>query len=132
MEKSSSLKLPYIAGRPMMTVQLSHRKCTRYFRLLIDSGADYTIISQRDALLLGIEYAQLKAKEIKVEAANLSFMHTKKVRLTLKIDGIELKIPVLIAKEEVECLLGRRGFFEAFDVLFQERERQVVLYKKSV
>ncbi len=45
----------------------------RYFELLIDPGADYTLISQYDAQLLGFKYKAIKQKEIKVEVANLAF-----------------------------------------------------------
>lgn len=102
----------------------------RYFEFLIDTGADYTLISQYDAQLLGINYRNIKQKEIKVEVANLAFIHTKKISLLLTIEGREFIVPVLVAREQVESLLGRRGIFEHFDVLFQEHNQQVLFKKR--
>jgi predicted aspartyl protease len=102
----------------------------RYFEFLIDSGADYTLIANSHAYLLGLEYNKLKSKEIKVEVANLAFIHAKKAKLTLTIEDMVFTITVLVAKEEVECLLGRRGVFDNFDVIFMESERQVIFKKK--
>lgn len=99
----------------------------RYFEFLIDSGANYTLISKSDAYVLGIDYKNIKKNEIKVEVANMTFIHGKKINLILIIENIELKIPVFVAKEEIENLLGRKGVFEYFDVLIQERKKQVIL-----
>lgn len=114
----------------MVTVQLkASQGKARYFEMLIDSGADYTLIPKTDALLLGIDYNSIDSQEIKVEVANLAFIHTKRTNIILTIHDIEISIPVLIAKEEVECLLGRKGVFDVFDVIFQESKNQVVFIK---
>ena len=103
----------------------------RYFRLLVDSGADYTLISSADALLLGLDYQEIRSPETKVEVANMASIHTKKTLLTLTIESLAFKIPVLVAKEEVECLLGRKGVFDQFDILFQEKEGRVVFIQRD-
>lgn len=103
----------------------------RYFELLIDTGADYTLISQYDAQLLGVTYKAIKQKEMKVEVANLAFIRTKKVSLLLTIEGHDFTVPVLIARDGVESLLGRKGLFEHFDVLFRESHEEVIFKKKA-
>lgn len=100
----------------------------RFFEFLIDSGADYTLISRYSAQLLGIHYKDIQAEETQVEVANLALIHTKKVQLILTIESHDINIPVLIANENVSPILGRKGIFENFDVLFQERDKQVVFY----
>jgi predicted aspartyl protease len=102
----------------------------RYFEFLIDSGADFTLISKADAYLLGIDYKELPGKEIKVEVANLAFIHAKQTRFTISIEGHDFTIPVLIAKEEVERLMGRKGIFENFDITFKELEKEVIFKRK--
>lgn len=101
----------------------------RYCEFLVDSGADYTMIPNSTALVLSLEYEKIDSEEIKVEVANLAFMHTKKTTLTLTLEGHDFEIPVLIAKEEAECLLGRKGIFENFDILFQENQQQIIFKK---
>ena len=123
-------KFPYIDGYPMIMAKLRKENCkARYFEFLIDSGADFTMISKSYAAVLGLEYAKIKNTEIKVEVANLTFIQAKRTTLILTIEGNDLAIPVLIANEDVECLLGRKGFFENFDILFQENQQQVIFKK---
>lgn len=125
------LKFPYIQGRPMLMAKLRHGKNrARYFEFLIDSGAGVTLISKADAFLLGIDYSKLPGKEVRVEVANLTFIHAKQIRLTLTIEGQDFSIPVMIAKEEVERLLGRKGIFENFDITFKELEKEVIFKKR--
>lgn len=121
-----SLKLPYIKGRPMVVAKLRKDDGpARYFEFLIDSGADYSLISRYDAALLDISYKELQQPEVKVEVANLTWIHTKKIVLLLTLNGYELRVPILIAREYVEALLGRKGVFEYLDMLFEERKELV-------
>lgn len=101
----------------------------RYLEFLVDSGSDFSMISNTTAMVLGLEYEKLKTEEVKVELANMSYMHTKEAALTVTIEGNDLKIPVLIAREEADSLLGRKGVFEKFDITIQESQQQVIFKK---
>lgn len=102
----------------------------RFFEFLIDSGADYSMISKADALTLGIDLNIMHGEEINVELADLHIMKTQKIQLLMTINGTELEVPVLIADGSVECLLGRKGIFEHFEVVFREKEQEVILKKR--
>ena len=104
-------------------------KRARYFELLIDSGADYTLISKSDAMIFGLDYDKLTTKEQELEAANQTKILAKKTTLMIAINGDELKIPVFISKNEVERLLGRKGIFENYEITFQERKQKVIFKK---
>ncbi len=124
---TSTFKFPYIKGEPKLMAKLAFLPGkSRYFEFLIDSGADYTLISQVDTFKLGLEYEKIESEEIKVIMANLSSIHAKMAPFILTIEGKEFHIPVFVAKEEVKPLLGRKSIFENFDVIFQEREQLVV------
>lgn len=111
----------------MMTAKLQKGKNrARYFEFLIDTGADYTLISKSDAQLLGIDYLGIDSQEITVEVANLSVIHAKRTSVKMILDSEEFVVPVLVAREDVERLLGRKGIFDSFDVLFQEKVGRVV------
>lgn len=125
-----SLKFTYVHGRPMLTAKLQKDTNTgRYFDFLIDSGADYTLISKFDACLLGIEYENLTESEIKVEVANASFINTKKTSINIFLGNEEFSMPILIAQEEVERLLGRKGIFSKFNITFKEYLNMVIFNK---
>jgi predicted aspartyl protease len=101
----------------------------RYIGMLIDTGADFTLISRSYASLLGIKYNELKSETEKVEIANLETINARKTRINIEIDGENFDIPILIANGEVEALLGRKGVFDRYEVTFQEAEQQVILKK---
>lgn len=83
------------------------------------------MIWQGDALTLGIEYNKIKGEEYKAEVANFDLLHTKEVDLEININDQFIKVPALITKEPLDPLLGRKGIFDHFDILFQEAQEQV-------
>ena len=110
-------------------------KKARFFQMLIDSGADHTLISKSDAAVLGLDYEKIRSKETEHTAANLSPIHGKMAKILITLIGnkdeeIEFDIPVFVTREEVECLLGRKGIFEKFEILFREKEQEVIFNKK--
>lgn len=124
------VKFPYIKGRPRITARLFLRKKKfRYLELLIDSGADYTMISKQDASVLGIVYKKIKQPETRIEVANLTPLKAKRISLKIIIGEELFTIPVLVADGVVESLLGRKGIFEYFDITFRERNNEVVFEK---
>jgi len=126
------IKLQYIDEKPRLTAKFQVDGGTaRYLTLLIDSGADYTLISHISALLLGVDYHSLDVPEIDLETANLEIMKAKKIHLTITIEGQNLTIPVLISNQYIENLLGRNGVFKHFDILFQESRQKVIFSQPS-
>ena len=116
----------------MLMAKLGKDKTSaRYFEFLIDSGSDYTLIPKSAATLIGIDYNHIPKQKTKVETANLQSINAKRTELHLDIRGEQLKIPVLVCEEEVECLLGRKGVFENFDITFQERAQQVIFRQSN-
>ena len=114
----------------MLMAKLRHEDGkARYFEFLIDSGADFTMIPRSYASILGIQYKKLLGKEVKVEVANLTYIYAKRTTLFLTLADNNLVIPALIANNEAECLLGRKGLFENFDIIFQENKK-LVIFKK--
>lgn len=114
----------------MLTAKLQKGKNkARYFEFLIDSGADYTLISKSDAYLLGIEYEKIDTKEIEIEVANLSFIHAKKSLVKITVGNHSFNTQILIAKEGVERLIGRKGLFTEFKITFKEKENTVIFNK---
>lgn len=108
-----------------MTKVKKGKNTLRYLEFLIDSGSDYTMIWQGDALILGLEYKKIKGPETRAEVANLHVIHSKEVRLEIEINDSFIEVPVLISKEPMTPLLGRKGIFDRFEILFQEAKEQV-------
>lgn len=122
----SLLKYAYRKGRPYITVRVKKPDSDyKYVKFLVDTGTDRTLISRSTGLLLGIDYDALGSKITSLEVANLSSLQVKEAQIVMDFDGEEIKVTVWVADQYLEDLLGRKGVFEHFDVLFQEADQQV-------
>jgi hypothetical protein len=97
--------------------------------MLVDSGADCSLISYKTGKLLGLQI--LETDEID-EAFGVggSVTYIRK-RITLTVDDYSLRIPVawvqdLKYKDEI---IGRETVFDAFDIEFKQAE-EIILFKK--
>jgi len=99
------------------------------FAGLLDSGADFTLISLDLAKFLGLKLGEETTTggiggSAKVRKSNLS--------MTIKKDRYRynLTIPVLVLMkdyEDVPILLGRNGFFDAFHIHFKQNKERITL-----
>jgi predicted aspartyl protease len=101
----------------------------RNILMLIDTGADISLISKSFASLLGIQYAKIKSETVKVETASLDKINARKTKIHIKIGDDKFEIPIFVANDEVEALLGRKGVFDRYEVVFQETKQQVIIKK---
>jgi hypothetical protein len=94
---------------------------------IIDSGSTEVYVNREIADILGLE----SGEEIKVETAGgLTIGHESSIsiEIPLKHNPIKLSnIPCCILNDLNETILGRTGFFQAFEITFCEAERWVSL-----
>lgn len=98
----------------------------RPFTFLFDTGAEVTIVSKLIANLVGLN---LKEGEITslfgVEGRPILGI---KGNLQLRIGTQEIILPCLYSfKENTPLLLGRAGIFDRFNILFNNRKKQIEL-----
>jgi hypothetical protein len=99
-----------LRGRPIET------------HMLMDSGADYSMIDDSYARHLGIDLNQCPVRPVRgitgVSEARLS-------RLNIYVCGSWLEVPVLFAPDRWPQLLGRRGVFDNLFVAFVHGARML-------
>ena len=100
---------------------------------LVDSGADYSVIFDEHAQILGIDTTNLEKIAVQGIGGKLTAAITT-TTIELKGPGehrkFTLEIPLMILPKQSEnhpILLGRAGFFEKFEVKFNETEKAVML-----
>ncbi len=121
-------EFPYIHGRPRITAKLVKNKDELHFvDFLVDTGADYTMMSKFDAEAIGVDYGDIKGKEIVFEAANITSIRGKETRLIMSLRDMTFSIPVIITKGENERVLGRIGFFDTFNVTFKQKIGVIII-----
>ena len=116
-EMSSSLGAVY---RPLMKVGLKDVDGIIFeISIIVDSGADITVLSKRVGDIMGIDVEEGEEKIFRgIVGEIIAYVH----RIPLFIDGKELEVRVAFALAEVPNLLGRLDIFRNFEINFRKEE----------
>lgn len=116
-ENSSSLGFVY---RPIAKVGLKDANGDMFeLSMLVDSGADISILSKRIGDIMGVDVEQGEAKVFRgIVGEMMAYVH----KIPLFIDGKEVKTRVAFALSEVPNLLGRLDIFKNFEISFRKEE----------
>jgi hypothetical protein len=94
---------------------------------IIDSGSTETFISGEISEILGLELSE----EIKVNTAGgdtIGYESNISIEVPMKHNPVKIiNMPCCVLKDFNEIILGRRGFFTAFQITFCEAESWVNL-----
>ncbi len=132
---SSSIEFPYrtrIEGgvtllTPVVLAELPTPYGVYPLRMLVDSGADCTMLSRALGELAGLDVLSLP----KINARGIAGQSVEVYRgsVTLRIGDLHLPpIPCLYSDAvNSQLLLGREGFFDLFNITFDNRRKKVVL-----
>lgn len=94
--------------------------------MIVDTGADYTILPRQWAQKLGIDFNKdcWKMETAGVGGEKMSFFLKKKIEVDL--EGIKKKVPVaFFDDDQAPALLGRLGFMELFETKFVKNKKVV-------
>jgi len=90
--------------------------------MIIDTGADYTLLPKRYAGILGINLSQdcIKEKTLGIGGTETVYQYKN---LPVKINKWQKKIPVgFLKRDNVPPLLGRLECLEIFRLIFHEKK----------
>lgn len=87
--------------------------------MIVDSGADYTILPRHFSEKLRISLEKDCVKDITKGVGGEQTVYLYKSKIQAKIGSFERKVPLaFLDSDEVPPLLGRLGFLETFDTQF--------------
>jgi len=87
--------------------------------MIVDSGADITVLSKRMGDIMGIDVEKGEEKIFRgIVGEIIAYVH----RIPLFIDGKKLEVRVAFALAEVPNLLGRLDIFRNFEINFRKEE----------
>lgn len=108
--------------RPVAQVQFQHQKDKSWqpIEMIIDTGADYTLLPKFLAPVLGISLDK-DCKSITTQGVGgNSQVYLLKKKISIKLDHFKRNIPIgFLKNDSVPPLLGRQEFFETFKVIFE-------------
>jgi len=131
------LKFPYrlqlreegeIIPLPLVPARFFSNKESVEFLLLLDSGAEISLLTKEDAELLGINLE--KGERVKLRGIGGSidgFKHLVK----MVIGEIKLKAPAVFANVDSR-VLGREEVFDKFFILFDEEVKQTIFIRRNL
>ncbi len=117
--------------QPDYSITLSTKNFSEKLSMLVDSGADISIIPLWTGLDLGLKVAEGELIE-KAEGVN-GFVEYVLRNLNFEIDGHKFMAPVgWVQTDFVEdILLGREVVFDIFDVEFKQIDEQIIFKKRE-
>lgn len=129
--KGKELRVPEIGllWIPVAKVELISNEKNYYCEMIVDSGADITLIPRRLGEFLGLSLVKEKIREIRgIGEATIPYVIKN---LILKIGNHKFTARIGVALvEEVPLILGRLDLFDRFDIEFKQRAR-LTIFRKS-
>ncbi|MBI2334679.1 retroviral-like aspartic protease family protein [Candidatus Daviesbacteria bacterium] len=112
-----------ITRRPVAEVYFQHKNNIRWLpiTMVVDSGADYTLLPKFLALSLGISLSKdcrlIETRGVGGE----STVYLLKRKIRVRLGEYERAIPVgFLGNNHIPPLLGRQEFLETFKVIFEK------------
>lgn len=109
--------------RPIAQVSFQHQKDGSWqpVTILIDTGADYTLLPRFLASPLGVNLLN-DCKIISTQGVGgESKVYLLKKKIKVKLGNFSREIPIgFLTEDYIPPLLGRKEFFETFRVIFEE------------
>jgi len=94
--------------------------------MMVDTGADYTLLPKKYSEVLGIDLINCVPKTtLGVGGSETVYLYKS---LTVRLKNWQKQIPVgFLERDDIPALLGRLEFIEAFEVIFKNFE---IIFKK--
>lgn len=90
--------------------------------MVVDTGADYTLLPKRYSVILGIDLTRDCAAETTLGVGGVETVYQYK-NLPVKLGNWEKKIPVgFLERDDVPALLGRLDCLEELNLNFRDRK----------
>ncbi|HWY79294.1 MAG TPA: hypothetical protein VNW29_02960 [Candidatus Sulfotelmatobacter sp.] len=118
--------------RPIIDIKLKHEGKEVNYAVLLDSGSDFNIFHSDVAKLLGIDISGLKPFSFGGVKKGVSCVGYS-AGVEIEVNGITFKAAVLFTSDFSDngyAIVGQRGFFEHFTVIFDYANREGIIVKK--
>jgi Family of unknown function (DUF5678)/Aspartyl protease len=116
---------------PLYQVELRFNTVKIQVPMLIDSGADGSLITYSTGLKLGLSVADGETRQTSkgIGGGEISYVWRD---IDVTIAGHALTIPMawILSGENQEEIIGRHGIFDAFDIEFKQADQEILFKKR--
>ena len=121
-------------SRPVIQIILKNKENVVGYNVLIDSGADICLFDQNIGEAIGIDIKKGKLKEVFGVGGKASAYYVHPIMI--EVGGWEYKIeagfmPDVAGRVMPYGIVGQKGFFEFFKVIFDKNSEEIELRIKN-
>jgi len=118
-----------IIYRPLIAAEVEHNQKKLVFNFLVDSGADFSLLSRDCAQKLGMDFSQGRTRPVNGILGHKVGFVEKRVKLAVPGFDKPFESVVFISNEfsHQDSILGRDNFFVLYRVGFDQKARELVL-----
>ena len=112
-----------IVRRPIAEVSFQHQKDKSWqpITMIVDSGADYTLLPHFLAYTLGIHVIRDCKPIMTKGVGGSSKVYLLKKKMKVRLGEFKREIPLgFLSNDDIPPLLGRQEFLETFKVVFED------------
>jgi hypothetical protein len=112
--------------RPYKEIRLATKKGSKSYEMLIDSGADFSVVDYETGEMLGF---QMSIGELPNEGEGVGSIIEylmREVTMTLEGRTFKARVAWLLNEQIVEAILGRETVFDLFDIEFKQADEEVI------
>jgi hypothetical protein len=123
-------KYSSIVFRPVIPIEITYKKTSVIYEVLVDSGADYCIFSAQIGEALGINVKSGETKNIFGITGDRDSIFFHKVKL--KVENLIYEVEVGFMPNMPNMgygVIGQIGFFDKFKVTFNYKNKTIFLKK---
>lgn len=117
---------------PEYEVSLKFGKIEKRIPILVDSGADFSLINKNLGIELGYKIAAGEPVNIAIGISGTIQYVLRNIEIT--IDNHSFTAPVAWVQDEdcTDVILGREIVFDLFDIEFKQAEEKIIFRKRNI
>ena len=112
--------------RPFQNILLKTPTNSEDLLMLVDSGADFSVIDFETGKNLGFQISTGEISEFGEGVGSRVEYVMRELEMTIENHTFKAKVAWLLDKNIQEALLGREGVFDLFDIEFKQADEEII------
>jgi hypothetical protein len=112
--------------RPFQDTSISTQQGSKDFEMLVDSGADFSVIDFETGKMLGFDVSIGEISNFGEGVGSRIEYVMREVTMTLAGHTFKANVAWLLDENIVEAILGRETVFDLFDIEFKQADEEVI------
>lgn len=116
---------------PNYLVTLKHKDKKINSMMLVDSGADFSVISNKSGIDLGFKLAESEQKLIAYGIGGTVEYVLRRIQFNINDFNFYAPVAWLQSRDNNEMILGREVVFDLFDITFKQADEKIIFIKRN-